>query len=295
MDGSTIFQLAHVYRRQIQKYGESKFSKFTIYGGEPLLYPEKIMELVEKFRNISRDLPIHVFTNGDLLTDDLLLWLMANDVHINYSLNDDPIELARERLMKIKQYNSVAFMVVVLCPHNMVRLKEILKFSLENHIGLRLMHDFVNVSEESLSVGERLIPEAIRWIIDEGCVFDPELFFNLYSLKNRRKFHAVCGSHLFTVDPDGSVLPCQSIDQTVGNIWDPGFDFLKVKCHMVWDNEEVKECRICEYKLICGGGCPLRKMKYYGRTDVVSPSCKIDKQVIPMMLEMKKRIECSEK
>jgi radical SAM protein with 4Fe4S-binding SPASM domain len=55
-------------------------------------------------------------------------------------------------------------------------------------------------------------------------------------------------AHNMTVQPDGTVLPCQSWPDTVGNI-------LKDDWASIWFAPE--ECKGCEHEMHCGGGCPL--------------------------------------
>ncbi|MGA1872963.1 MAG: radical SAM protein [Thermoplasmatota archaeon] len=62
------------------------------------------------------------------------------------------------------------------------------------------------------------------------------------------------------VEPDGSVIPCQSYYEPLGNV-------LKDRWRKIWghelcrkirDREEIpKECRGCDLLGVCGGGCPL--------------------------------------
>ena len=290
MSEETIYRLVGLYRDHIEKYGESRFSQFSMYGGEALLYPEKVWRAAFEFRRIDPKLLINIFTNGDFLTHEVLLWSYEIGLRINYSLNDDSIEIAQEKIKLIKLYELMSFMVVVICESSVYRLKDIIKLAVENGVPLLLNTDFTRVDEDYLAMCEKYVPEAIKSVIEEGYVFDPECFYCLFSLKNKVKFHEACGSHLFTIDPDGSVLFCECQENKVGNIWDNGFSFqeLKDKYELKWQPDAV-ECQACEFKLICGGGCPLRKMKYFGRTDVVSPSCSMNKQVIPMMLDMKKK------
>ena len=67
-------------------------------------------------------------------------------------------------------------------------------------------------------------------------------------------------AHNMTIQPDGSVLPCQSWPETVGNIltneWNSIWQHptcLKLRNHLLMP----KECAGCEWKSTCGGGCPL--------------------------------------
>ncbi|MGD1048545.1 MAG: radical SAM protein [Candidatus Krumholzibacteriaceae bacterium] len=69
-------------------------------------------------------------------------------------------------------------------------------------------------------------------------------------------------AHNMTIQPDGTVLPCQSWPDTVGNI-------LKDDWASIWQHPTCvklrkhlftpEECRDCEYEASCGGGCPLDK------------------------------------
>ena len=69
-------------------------------------------------------------------------------------------------------------------------------------------------------------------------------------------------AHNMTVQPDGTVLPCQSWPESVGNIlkdpWEKIWNHstcIKLRAHGF--GKEKKECADCEQLSICGGGCPL--------------------------------------
>lgn len=67
-------------------------------------------------------------------------------------------------------------------------------------------------------------------------------------------------THNMTIQPDGTVLPCQSWPESVGNI-------LKDDWASIWQHPTCvklrkhlfipEECHGCEYEESCGGGCPL--------------------------------------
>jgi len=62
------------------------------------------------------------------------------------------------------------------------------------------------------------------------------------------------------VEPDGTVIPCQSYYEGVGNILTDPWD-------TIWNNplcqklrkpqKPLAECEACEHLLLCGGGCPI--------------------------------------
>jgi radical SAM protein with 4Fe4S-binding SPASM domain len=63
-----------------------------------------------------------------------------------------------------------------------------------------------------------------------------------------------------TVQPDGTVLPCQSWPEPVGNIMKDDWASIwkhptcvKLRAHLFAPGE----CKACEYETLCGGGCPL--------------------------------------
>jgi radical SAM protein with 4Fe4S-binding SPASM domain len=69
-------------------------------------------------------------------------------------------------------------------------------------------------------------------------------------------------AHNMTIQPDGSVLPCQSWPQPVGNILSDAWE-------NIWNNPVSvalrnrtampTECYGCDFFDLCGGGCPLDK------------------------------------
>ena len=71
-------------------------------------------------------------------------------------------------------------------------------------------------------------------------------------------------AHNMTVQPDGSVLPCQSWPESVGNI-------LRDPWEQIWNHpvcrklrqhgfaQETEACRTCMHVRVCGGGCPLER------------------------------------
>jgi radical SAM protein with 4Fe4S-binding SPASM domain len=77
-------------------------------------------------------------------------------------------------------------------------------------------------------------------------------------------------AHNMTVQPDGTVLPCQSWPDTVGNILVDDWPSIwrhptcvKLRKHLF----APAECRGCDYESVCGGGCPLDESPRTKHTD----------------------------
>jgi radical SAM protein with 4Fe4S-binding SPASM domain len=67
-------------------------------------------------------------------------------------------------------------------------------------------------------------------------------------------------SHNMTIQPDGTVIPCQSWPETIGNILkDDWMNIWKHPTARKLRNHEflADKCNKCEYIVSCGGGCPL--------------------------------------
>jgi radical SAM protein with 4Fe4S-binding SPASM domain len=65
---------------------------------------------------------------------------------------------------------------------------------------------------------------------------------------------------LLSVAPDGSVLPCSSFEEGVGNLLTEPFDAIwNRRAARYWRDKEFLPpgCRDCEYAALCCGACPL--------------------------------------
>jgi sulfatase maturation enzyme AslB (radical SAM superfamily) len=49
------------------------------------------------------------------------------------------------------------------------------------------------------------------------------------------------------------------------------------------------ECKICQFKTLCGGGCPLTKIIAYGNVNEKSPFCPTFKKVFPVLLKIRSK------
>ena len=66
-------------------------------------------------------------------------------------------------------------------------------------------------------------------------------------------------AHNMTIQPDGTVLPCQSWPETVGNILTDPWDSIwnHPICVKLRRGQPPQECRGCAHEDACAGGCPL--------------------------------------
>jgi uncharacterized protein len=98
------------------------------------------------------------------------------------------------------------------------------------------------------------------------------------------------GQSYLVIDPFGRISKCQmQMDRPVTTVQaaDP---LAEVQVdregiqNLVVDDKE--ECRECQWKYWCAGGCPLETYRAAGRYDVKSPHCRIYKALYPEVLRL---------
>lgn len=282
------------YRRHLDRYGISKHNLLEFFGGEPLLAEDIIRLLVSRIRAITPEIFCGTFTNGSLLHEDFIKWTKDNRVGIYVSANDTPTYLLREYLLKVRQYRKYTRLSIVLSWENLQRLDELVDLALELDVHLRLRHQYDQVANpDYVAFYDQVIPPVIERIVSHGKTY-PYFLYEMINPFWKHKMTHICGRNYFVIDPNLDVRVCLAQDHKIGNLHDPNFDFfeaIRQSSHERFGYEGNQICEQCEFRDICGGGCPLTKKLAFGRTDVPSPLCPTFKKVIPMLLRMAKHWE----
>jgi radical SAM protein with 4Fe4S-binding SPASM domain len=69
------------------------------------------------------------------------------------------------------------------------------------------------------------------------------------------------GKYNLAIEPDGTVIPCQSFYRPLGNILNDDFQAIydgDVLASLRRRDWVMEKCRPCEWLAVCGGGCPLQ-------------------------------------
>jgi uncharacterized protein len=110
-----------------------------------------------------------------------------------------------------------------------------------------------------------------------------------------------CGKRIATVFPDGAIGPClRDHSFKTGSIFDPN-PLSRLNCNTFHYNVEKAdlpdECRQCESRTVCQGGCPHDKLLLTGTRSGKSVVCDIHKEIIPRLkyLDKLKDPQCREK
>jgi len=101
-----------------------------------------------------------------------------------------------------------------------------------------------------------------------------------------------CGKRIATVFPDGTIGPCiRNHSFKTGTIFDAD-PISKITCeeyhHDIGNPNLPDECRVCESRTCCQGGCPNEKLVLTGVTSCKSIECAIHKEIIPRLRYLEK-------
>jgi uncharacterized protein len=232
--------------------------------------------------------------NWDDLED--IQWISTNITEISLE------ELSR-RMKIIGQRSNVIGQTIVatLDDHNLERALEITKFGIENGYRLRYNRNLYKGLDPDY---RRRLLRKYHQICDylENCLaegYDVHTTFmidTLIPLWDHESSPYHCGKRIATVFPDGGIGPCiRNHSHRTGTIFDPD-PMSKIQYdsyHYDFNRPDLpEECRECESRAACQGGCPNDRLVLTGTTAGKSVVCDIHKEIIPRLKyleELKKK------
>lgn len=293
-----------------QQHGFKKV-KVKYAGGEPFLSFDTLKALHHVALRLSKTQGIGldevVLSNGTLVNDEMLQWLANNHIRLMISL--DGIGEVHDRLRYTKSGEGTFSKVVntidaaldygvklhistTIAKHNVHNLREVAKFSLER--GLLPHFNLVRSSNpELLPATESLITNirAALYEIEQYPSLDHSVISSgIFDLAVFSPHHYACGAsrNYMVVGVDGQLYGCQMEQQhPVTSLLDDGDPLETIRqvnpVHML-PVEQYEECKTCEWRYICAGGCPLLRQAY-GR----SPYCGVYSAILPELVQCEGR------
>ncbi|MEJ2039224.1 MAG: SPASM domain-containing protein [Desulfosarcinaceae bacterium] len=278
---------------EVWQANQVKVNAISFLGGEPLLRTDRIGKVMDAVRRRTDGMQGMVTTNGDLLDEvrwqdlEAIQWFTVNITDISMD------ELARRLRVIGRRSNAInQTIAATLDDNNLDRAVDITRFALENGYRLRFNRDFFKGTDAAYKA--RLLPkyheicDALEAYALKG--YDVHTTFLLDTLipawdMEASPYH--CGRRIAAVFPDGSIGPCLRNHMfKTGTIFDE-HPLERLQCgtfHFDVHRPGIPdECRSCDCREACQGGCPNDKMVLTGALDGKSVMCDVHKEIIPRL------------
>lgn len=262
---------------------DAGFERLVFSGGEPLMY-HGIDKILEYCKHIGYK-EIDLISNGLLVNDENIIFLKKYVDNLCISLDgydEETNSPTRGKNNFDKVIENIAKLRRNLVPVNIIatiykdNIELINKYiELATSIDCTISFSLFTLSGEALEnqyleQDENQLSGLTDYLLDDQL---PELVFDNIPVVKGITYREGCGagSHLLSINADGSVYPCHFMMQDalmVGNIITDSIESIlsqanKHTCAMKIDN--IAECNECDYKYLCGGGCRANAYKGFGR------------------------------
>jgi len=292
MDETTFSKLLE-WIPQVWKVNKVRVNTINFLGGEPLLRTDRIKKIMDAVHKNTDGMQGLVNTNGDLVDSvkwdhlEYIQWMTINITDIGIDELSRRMKIIKERSNVINQT-----IAVTLEDDNLDRILDISRFGIENGYRLRYNKNFFKgldtpYKQRLLKKYHDLCDLLENYIVRGYDVHTTFLLDLLIPLWNHDSSPYPCGKRIATIFPDGTIGPCiRDHAFKTGTIFDSD-PLDKIHCdtfHFDVNKHDIPdECRACESKTICQGGCPHDKLVLTGTRSGKSVVCEIHKEIIPRL------------
>jgi radical SAM protein with 4Fe4S-binding SPASM domain len=295
----------------IKQFADLGGESLLITGGEPLLQKQKLRAIIKeaRTRKINR---ILVNTNGTLITDEDAAFFKENVVNVGVSIDGATVETHEfirgkgsygKALNGIRALRRARINVVIgttLMKPNLHEAPDVIR--LAKRIDVPTV-DFVilkpkgraKVNQSKLEFSVEDLVSTMKSILETSKETGVKTSFEELQTSTRtftRRDLCGAGLGLLGLAANGDVYPCDALHDEhlkAGNI-------RKETLSYIWRNSQVlrafqemsvvstEGCKDCEYKFICGNGCPADTYITYGNFSKCSPFCPMYKEIFNYMI-----------
>jgi len=307
--------------------GQIKNLEVDFFGGEPLLVADMLKELVsycrEREKGTGKRFNFTLTTNAVLLEDEIIDWVIENDISVILSLDG---RKATNDSCRILNNGEGTYDLIVPHIQRMVAqhpisyftrgtfTKKNLDFSKDLEHLIQLGFECISLEpavgpDNGFSILEQDLPEVLAEyerlteVLLENYMLGKKIDFFHYDLSLQRgaclaKRVTGCGAGIeyLVITPEGDIYPCHQFvgdsDFYMGDIFD-GIKYPHIRQNFANNQLKDKECKDCWARYFCGGGC--HASAYYRSMDLKKPhqvSCAMHKKRIEgaIYLDLKKQI-----
>lgn len=295
----------------IQQFAELGGESLLITGGEPLLEKEKLYAVIKEAKKNKID-RILVNTNGTLLTEFDAVFFKENNVNVGVSL-DGATPQTHDYIRGKGAFEKAVEGIKILLAHGITTT-----------IGTTLMKPNLHEAHEILYLAKKLGLPSINYVVlkTKGRATDnrltleftvEELMATMKRILRTSKETGVkssfeelqpsainmtkrdlCGAGigLLGLAANGDVYPCDALHEAplrAGNIREKSLGEIWKNSPILKSFQElsvtiIEGCRDCEFKFICGNGCPADSFVAYGTFKKCSPLCPMYKEIFDYMI-----------
>lgn len=258
------------------------------YGGEPLLNFDSMVRLTKMFKQLNIEYSAKIVSNGYLLTKekaDLMKDLAIRNIQITFDGSEEIHNQRRFLLGGQPTYRKI-----------MDNLKYLLSINKEITIDIRTNIDrhnkddynkfYQDFKSEINDKRVTMYPGFVSDLLSSECV-SPEFniseggykaqfildIFDKYGIEIKsflpkyRRHSCVASKYFaFVIGPEGELYKCWRMvgnqKEAIGNVNDGSFDMVKFSKYLIGADYTLdSKCLQCEFITLCGGGCPLVRMR----------------------------------
>jgi len=289
---------------------------FKFGGGESLLEFSLVLYLIELIKKLAKkeklEVDFVVLTNGVLLNEEIAKKLKKegiraaisldglgyyNDVQRVFPNGKGSFKYVEKGIENLKKAGVLFNVSVTITSKNIENIPQLTKYLLEREIPFAF-----NFYRENPFVKEKLegddkklvefLKKAYRIIAENPPRYS--LINGLLDRVNFKKPHLYpcgMGNSYIVVRQDGKIVSCQmTLEKPIGSIYNSDLietmrrgNFVQPKNLTV---EGKTPCNKCQWRYVCGGGCPLLTFEQKGKYTVNSPYCAVYKVLIPKVLRI---------
>lgn len=258
------------------------------YGGEPLLNFDSMVRLTKMFKQLNIEYSAKIVSNGYLLTKekaDLMKDLAIRNIQITFDGSEEIHNQRRFLLGGQPTYRKIMDNLKYLLSIN----KEI-TIDIRTNIDRRNKDDYNKFYQDFKSeINDKRVtmyPGFVSDLLSSECV-SPEFniseggykaqfildIFDKYGIeiksflpKYRRHSCVASNYFAFVIGPEGELYKCWRMvgnqKEAIGNVNDGSFDMVKFSKYLIGADYTLdSKCLQCEFITLCGGGCPLVRMR----------------------------------
>lgn len=258
------------------------------YGGEPLLNFDSMVRLTKMFKQLNIEYSAKIVSNGYLLTKekaDLMKDLAIRNIQITFDGSEEIHNQRRFLLGGQPTYRKIMDNLKYLLSIN----KEI-TIDIRTNIDRRNKDDYNKFYQDFKSeINDKRVtmyPGFVSDLLSSECV-SPEFniseggykaqfildIFDKYGIEIKsflpkyRRHSCVASKYFaFVIGPEGELYKCWRMvgnqKEAIENVNDGSFDMVKFSKYLIGADYTLdSKCLQCEFITLCGGGCPLVRMR----------------------------------